>query len=79
MRTIVDLPDTQIEALDAWCHREGVSRAEAVRRAVAEHLAKHHAAARSNAYGIWRDRADAGAGDQTTLREEWAARERDWS
>ena len=35
MRTIVDLPSDHIEALDDYGRREGVSRAEAVRRAVA--------------------------------------------
>lgn len=35
MRTIVDLPPEQIAALDAYTKAEGISRAEAVRRAVA--------------------------------------------
>ncbi len=35
VRTIIDLPTDQIEALDHYRRREGVSRAEAVRRAVA--------------------------------------------
>ena len=35
MRTIVDLPAEQIAALDAYTKAEGISRAEAVRRAVA--------------------------------------------
>lgn len=34
MRTIVDLPETQLRALDSYRKREGISRAEAVRRAV---------------------------------------------
>ena len=34
MRTIVDLPETQVKALDSYRKREGISRAEAVRRAV---------------------------------------------
>ncbi len=34
MRTIIDLPQTQIKALDLYRKREGISRAEAVRRAV---------------------------------------------
>ena len=34
MRTIVELPDEQITGLKTYCDREGVSRAEAVRRAV---------------------------------------------
>ncbi len=38
MRTIVDLPEDQIEALDGYRKKEGISRAEAVRRAVASFL-----------------------------------------
>jgi len=35
MRTIIDLPPEQIAALDAYTKAERISRAEAVRRAVA--------------------------------------------
>ena len=35
MRTIVDFPEEQIKALDTYRKRHGISRAEAVRRAVA--------------------------------------------
>jgi hypothetical protein len=35
VRTIVDLPEEQIKALDQYRKRHGISRAEAVRRAVA--------------------------------------------
>jgi hypothetical protein len=38
MRTIVDLPPEQIKALDGYRKKEGISRAEAVRRAVASFL-----------------------------------------
>ncbi len=34
VRTIVDLPEKQIKALDTYRKKEGISRAEAVRRAV---------------------------------------------
>ena len=35
MRTIIDLPEEQLQALDTYRRRLGISRAEAVRRAVA--------------------------------------------
>ena len=35
MRTIIELPGEQVDALDALCRRDGISRAEAIRRAVA--------------------------------------------
>ena len=34
MRTIVDLTEEQFEQLRGYCEREGISRAEAVRRGV---------------------------------------------
>jgi metal-responsive CopG/Arc/MetJ family transcriptional regulator len=41
MRTIVDLPGEQVEALASLCEREGISRAEAVRRAMREFIRTH--------------------------------------
>jgi len=40
MRTIVDLPEDQINALDRYRVKKRISRAEAVRRAVAAFLPK---------------------------------------
>ncbi len=71
MRTIIELPLAQLQALDTLCVREGISRAEAIRRAVAEHLERHRADA-AGAFGIWRARR---IGDsvryQRRLRQEW--------
>ena len=38
MRTIVDIPKEQIEALDSYAKAKGISRAAAVREAVATYL-----------------------------------------
>ena len=38
MRTIVDLPKEQIEALDKYAKDKGISRAQAVRESVAAYL-----------------------------------------
>jgi hypothetical protein len=38
MRTIVDLPKEQIEALDSYAKAKGISRAAAVRESVAAYL-----------------------------------------
>ena len=40
MRTIIDLPEEQVRGLAALCEAQGISRAEAVRRAVARLLAE---------------------------------------
>jgi len=71
MRTIVDLPDEQVRLLAALCAARGISRAEAVRRAVAKLLAEEQRPGRERAFGAW-----SGKGiDSTTmirgLRGEW--------
>ena len=71
MRTIVDLPDQQIEALDAWCRAENISRAEAVRRAVAAHLSREAVAAGRQAFGLWHDRVETGLEYEARIRGEW--------
>lgn len=71
MRTIVDLPSEQITSLDAWCRREGVSRAEAIRRAVGAMLADQASGAAEQAFGLWSDRAAGLDATIEALREEW--------
>jgi metal-responsive CopG/Arc/MetJ family transcriptional regulator len=57
MRTIIDLPEDQIEALDELCRREQISRAEGVRRAVAQFLPRRDSNWRDHpAVGMWRGR-----------------------
>jgi len=77
MRTIVDLPEAQIKALDSYRRREGISRAEAVRRAVAafapvsgrkpRDLRQHPAFGSSKAF-----RREDSVQTIRRLREEWS-------
>ena len=71
MRTIIELPADQIEALDRLCDLDLISRAEAIRRAVGEHLARRHAAESRAAYGIWRDRGIDALKYEDAIRHEW--------
>jgi hypothetical protein len=74
MRTIIELPPPQIERLDAHCAREGISRAEAIRRAVDLMLGTPRAlGAGDPAYGLWAGRKPAADGVkyQRALRDEW--------
>ncbi len=71
MRTIVDLPGDLLEALDAYCVREGTSRAEGVRRAVAGHLKAQRRPAVERAFGLWRDRREDALDIEARLRAEW--------
>lgn len=76
MRTIVELPEDQLRALDAWREARGISRAEAVRRAVANLLADEVQvrAAVESAFGLWSDRGLDGLDEQRRLRGEWDER-----
>ncbi len=74
MRTIIDLPSAQLDALDAWCRRDGISRAEAIRRAVAATVGQQAAGGREAAFGLWRDRTIDGLAWQQQMRAEWDGR-----
>ncbi len=77
MRTIIDIPDEQIQGLSELCERESISRAEAIRQAVHIMLAqknrKNQTQSLSAFFGMWKDRDDIGdAVDyQQALRAEW--------
>ena len=62
MRFLADLPDDDLQWLDALAAGQGVSRAELVRRAVAAYRADSSGDAIDNAFGIWRARDDIGDG-----------------
>ena len=72
MRTIIDLPDEQIRRLADVCRREGVSRAEAVRRAVADYLDARCLRERDDAFGMWRGRRLDSIEYERRLRREWS-------
>ncbi len=80
MRAIIDLPDDQVSHLQATCERIGISRAEAVRRAIALYLAgqvtEERTLALATAFGLWQ-RRDAGRPPpdglayQKSMRSDW--------
>ncbi len=71
MRTIVDLPGPLVDELDRHADRESLSRAEAVRRAIAEYLAKRSAPRTDAAFGIWRKKKIDALTYVDRLRDEW--------
>ena len=75
MRTIVDLPQSQIDALAELSAREGLSRAELIRRAVASFL-EANAPQQEKAFGLWAGLSENGLAEdglayQQRLRSEW--------
>lgn len=62
-RILADLPDEDIEKLDALAARSGRSRAAEIREAVRLHLLRRSGTDWiANGCGYWRDRADIGDG-----------------
>ena len=72
MRTIIDLTDEQLKALSALCHKEHISRAEAVRRAVNTLLADAHKPQDVDAaFGIWRHKKTDARKLVDRIRADW--------
>jgi metal-responsive CopG/Arc/MetJ family transcriptional regulator len=72
MRTIIDLPEEQVQALKALAEKTRVSRAELVRRAVSEYLDRRRVDAEDDdAFGLWRARGQDGLAYQEARRTEW--------
>lgn len=71
MRTLVDIPDAQIEALAVLSERENQSRSALIREAIAEYLARRRPAAPTAAFGLWGPQAEDGVAYQDRLRAEW--------
>jgi metal-responsive CopG/Arc/MetJ family transcriptional regulator len=74
VRTIVDLPDEQLEGLARVCGELQVSRAEAVRRAV-ERMNKDYSPARDDVgFVIWRGKGIDSRRYVEKMRSEWGDR-----
>lgn len=71
MRTIIDLPDEQIRRLRLLCQRDGISRAEAIRRALASMLASQKSGSRAEAFGAWSGKKKDSKKMVRALRAEW--------
>ena len=72
MRTIIDLPESQLAALRELEARKKVSRAELIRQAVAQYVVRHTET--SDAFGAWKPalrRPADGLTVQKKLRSEW--------
>ncbi|HWF75886.1 MAG TPA: CopG family transcriptional regulator [Caulobacteraceae bacterium] len=74
MRTLVDIPDDQLEELTKLAEREKVSRAALVREAVAALLSAKRKTgddAIDAAFGLWAGMEEDGLAYQERLRSEW--------
>ena len=53
-RTIVDIPEAQLAEIDRFCRTLGISRAEAVRRALEAYL-ERTVDVHADGFGLWMD------------------------
>ena len=71
MRTLIDLPDAQIQALAALCEQVKQPRAAVIRAAVAEYLERRAVKPAEAAFGLWGNEALDGVAYQQKARSEW--------
>jgi hypothetical protein len=70
MRTLVDIPDQQIEALSIICKAENKPRSEIIRLAIASYIEEHQPAT-TDVFGLWKNRKVDGLDYQQQVRSEW--------
>ena len=72
MRTLVDIPDEQIDDLAVICKAKKVSRAELIRQAISVYIGTNKLAP-TDAFGLWRTNHPAvdGLAYQEQARTEW--------
>lgn len=71
MRTIIDLPESQLTALASLCKERNISRAEAIRQALADMLAKEKRSGCAAAFGAWKSKKLNSRKHVEKLRGEW--------
>lgn len=70
MRALVDIPDRQIDELAVICEAKKLSRAEAIRQAIASYIEKNKPGT-ADAFGLWKNRKVDGLTYQEQVRSEW--------
>jgi hypothetical protein len=72
MRTLVDIPDEQIDDLAVICEAKKVSRAEVIRQAIAVYIGSNKLVP-ADAFGLWSAKQPAvdGLTFQEQARAEW--------
>jgi metal-responsive CopG/Arc/MetJ family transcriptional regulator len=71
MRTLVDIGDKQVDALDRLARESGKSRAALIRAAIDDYLSKRLATGTHEAFGLWGKRKSDGVAFQERARREW--------
>ena len=71
MRTLIDIGDIQIQALDELSKKEKRSRAALIRQAIDDYLRNRRDEQEGDAFGLWGKRKVDGLAYQEKVRREW--------
>ena len=71
MRTLVDIPKSDLDALDRLGQSRRASRAKLIREAVSDLLARNRGSDPDEAFGLWGDSSVDGLDYQRKIRSEW--------
>lgn len=71
MRTLVDIGESELKALDRMAKESDVSRASLIRAAIRDYVERREAGDGDEAFGLWGKRKIDGLAYQERLRSEW--------
>ncbi|KKX28191.1 CopG family transcriptional regulator [Rhizobium sp. LC145] len=71
MRTLIDIGEADLEALDRLAREENVSRASLIRAAVRDYLRRNAKEKQAEAFGLWGEGGIDGLKFQEEIRGEW--------
>ena len=71
MRTLVDIPEDDLELMKQLSEAGKISCEELVRQAISQYLEPRRKGHLRDAFGLWADRKEDGFAYQERLRSEW--------
>jgi metal-responsive CopG/Arc/MetJ family transcriptional regulator len=71
MRTLVDIPNDELESLTALSKAEGISRAESIRRAIKAYIELNRPPSKHEGFGLWKDKGIDTDEYLRKIRAEW--------
>ncbi|WP_428426804.1 ribbon-helix-helix protein, CopG family [Pararhizobium sp.] len=71
MRTLIDITELQVQALEEIASKEKLSRAAVIRAAIDDYVQRRRQVEIDDAFGLWGKRGMDGLSYQEKVRSEW--------
>ena len=71
MRTLIDITEFQVQALEDIAKTEKLSRSAIIRAAIDDYVLRHRRAKSGYAFGLWSEAGMDGLAYQEKVRSEW--------